>query len=145
MVLCLMWPLMCHFSSYLEGGVPVILDIIYVFLWHESEAQGLLCSLQQESLKTFFPPFPPVWLHFHLPNGGCALTFIGKNLLVYLDFPSLICLNEINGHSCVQIYPELELSLLGIPANRAHPKRDSTNSNYRLNNTILRNMGHKSL
>ena len=77
--------------------------------------------------------------------GGCALTFAGINLLVYLDFPSLICLNEINGHSCVQIYPELELSLLGIPANRAHPKRDSTNSNNRLNNTILRNMEHKSL
>ena len=26
-------------------------------------------------------------------------------------------------------YPKLELSLLGIPANRAHPKQDSTNSN----------------
>ena len=52
---------------------------------------------------------------------------------VYLDFPSLICLNEINGH---QIYPKLELSLFGIPANRAHPKQDSTNSNNRLNNTI---------
>ena len=56
--------------------------------------------------------------------GGCALTFAGINLLVYLDFPSLICLNEINGHSCGQIYPKLELSLLGIPANRAHPKQD---------------------
>ena len=68
--------------------------------------------------------------------GGCALTFAGINLLVYLDFPSLIYLNEINGHSCGQIYPKLELSLLGIPANRAHPKQDSTNSNNRLNNTI---------
>ena len=65
------------------------------------------------------------------------------NLLVYLNFPSLICLNEINGHSCGQIYPKLELSLLGIPANRAHPKRDSTNINNRLNDTILRNMEHK--
>ena len=104
-----------------------------------------LCSLQQVSWKTFFPPFPSVWLHFHLPNGGCALTFAGINLLVYLDFPSLICLNEINGHSCGQIHPKLELSLLGIPANRAHPKRDSTSSNNRLNNTVLRNMEHKSL
>ena len=69
-----------------------------------------LCSLQQESWKTFFPPFPPVLLHFHLPDGGCALTFAGINLLVYLDFPSLICLNEINGHSCGQIYPKLEFS-----------------------------------
>ena len=50
--------------------------------------------------------------------------------------------NEINSHSCGQIYPKLELSLMGIPANRAHPKRDSTNSNNRLNNTILRNMEH---
>ena len=80
-------------------------------------------------LETFFPPFPPVLLYFHLPDGGCALTFAGINLLVYLDFPSLICLNEINGHSCGQIYPKLEMSLLGIPANRAHPKQDSTNSN----------------
>ena len=72
-----------------------------VFLRHESEAQGL----------------------------SAALTFAGINLLVDLDFPSLICLNEINGHSCGQIYPKLELSLLGIPANRAHPKQDSTNSN----------------
>ena len=97
-----------------------------------------LCSLQQESWKTYFPPFPPVWLHFHLPNGGCALTFAGINLLVYLDFPSLICLNEVNGHSCGQIYPKLEFSsLLGMPANKAHPKRDSTNSNNRLNNTII--------
>ena len=100
---------MCHFSSYWGGGVPAILEIIYVFLWHESEAQGLSahCSLQQESWKTFFPPIPPVLLHFHLPDGGCALTFAGKKLL---DFPSLICLNEINGHSCGQIYPKLEFS-----------------------------------
>ena len=112
----------------IEGGVPAIRDIIYVFFLRESEAQ--------ESWKTFFPPFPPLWLYFHLPDGGCALTFAGINLLVHLDFPSLICLNKINGHSCGQIYPKLELSLLGIPANRAHPKRDSTNSNNWLNNTI---------
>ena len=96
----------------------------------------LLCSLQQESWKTFFPPFPPVLLHFHLPDGGCVLTFAGTNLLVYLDFPSSISLNEINGHSCGQIYPKLQLSSLGIPANKAHPKQDSTHSNNRLNNTV---------
>ena len=79
--------------------------------------------------KHFSLPSLPFCFHFHLPDGGCALTFAGKNLLVYLEFPSLICLNEINGHSCGQIYPKLELSLLGIPANRAHPKQDSTNSN----------------
>ena len=128
---------MCHFSSYWGGGVPAIRGIICCVFKTWKRGTRPLCSLQQESWKTFFPPFPPVLLHFHLPDGGCALTFAGINLLVYLDFPSLICLNEINGHSCGQIYPKLELSLLGIPANRAHPKQDSTNSKNRLNNTIL--------
>ena len=117
---------------------------ICVFMTRKRSTRPL-CSLQQESWKTFSPPFPLVWLHFYLPNGGCALTFAGKNVLVYLDFPSLICLNEVNSHSCGQIYPKLELSLMGIPANRANPKRASTNSDNRLNNTILRNMEHKSL
>ena len=118
-------------------------NYICVFMtWKRSTRP--LCSLQKESWKTFSPPFPPVWLHFHLPNGGCALTFAGINLLVYLDFPSLICFNEISSHSCGQIYPKLELSLMGLPANRAHPKRDSTSSNNRLNNTFLRKMEHKS-
>ena len=112
---------------------------ICVFMTWKRGARPL-CSLQQESWKTFFLPFPPwippIWLHLHLPNGGCAHTFAGINLVVYLDFPSLICFNEITGDFCGQIYPKLELSFLGIPANRAHPKRDSTNSNNRLNNTI---------
>ena len=81
---------MCHFSSYWGGAIPAILDIIYVFLWHESEAQGLSVHCNKK---------------------------VGK----------------------------LELSLLGIPANTAHPKQDSTNSNNRLSNTILRNMEHKSV
>ena len=82
-------------------------------------------------LENIFPslPFPSLWLHFHLPDGGSALTFAAINLLVYLDFPSLMCLNELNGHSCGQINPKLELSLLGIPEKQSHPKRDSTNSN----------------
>ena len=97
-------------------------------------------------LENIFPSLPSRLVPLLSPEWRmCALTFAGINLLVYLDFPSLICLNEINSHSCGQIYPQLELSLLGIPANRAHPKRDSTNSNNRLNNTILRNMEHKSL
>ena len=60
-------------------------------------------------------------------------------------FSQLECLNEINRRSCGQIYPKLELSLLGIPTNRAHPKQASTYSNNRLNNAILRNMEHKSM
>ena len=105
------------------------------FLWHAKHKASLLTA--KRKLKTSPPPFPPVWLHIYLPNGGCALTFAGINILVYLDFPSLICLNEINSPSCGQIYPKLELSLMGSPANRTHPKQDSTNSNNRLNNTIL--------
>ena len=73
-------------------------NYICVFMTRKRSTRPL-CSLQQESWKTFSPLFPPVWLHFYLPNGGCALTFAGINLLVYLNFPSLICLNEINGHS----------------------------------------------
>ena len=45
--------------------------------------------------KHFFSPFPSVWLHFHLPDGGCALTFAEINLLEYLDFSSLMCLRVI--------------------------------------------------
>ena len=47
-----------------------------------------------------------LWLRVGLPGhsflapgcGGCALNFAGINLLVDLDFPSLICLNgyEVN-------------------------------------------------
>ena len=92
---------------------------ICVFMTRKRSARPLY-SLQQESWKTFPPPFPPVWLHFYLPNGGCALTFAGINLLVYLDFPSLICLNEINSHSCGQIYPKLEL--YGYPSKQSSPK-----------------------
>ena len=76
-------------------------------------------------LENIFPSIPSVWLHVHLPNGWCAHTFAGINLVVYLDFPSLMCLNEITGHFCGQIYPKLELSFWGIPANRAHTQSES--------------------
>ena len=66
--------------------------VIYVFLWHESEAQGLSAHWNKKVGKHFPLPSLLFWLHFHLP------------LLDFLDFPSLICLNEINGHFCGQIY-----------------------------------------
>ena len=53
MVLCLMW--LINVSG--GGGVPAILDIIYVFLWHQSEAQGLSAHSNKKV--------------------GCALTFTG--------------------------------------------------------------------
>ena len=109
----------CHYKLWL----------LHLYTWRCEELTRLTCRMPRRCvlLKLSF---------FGCAISGCALTFAGINLLVYLDFPSLICLNEINGHSCGQIYPKLELSLLGIPANRAHPKQDSTNSNNWLNNTI---------
>ena len=103
---------MYHFSSFWGRYCHPTHYICAFMTWKRGTRP--LCSLQQESWKTFFPPFPSLWLHFHLPDGGCTLTFAGINLLVYLDFSSLMCLKEINGHSCGQIYPKLELSLLGI-------------------------------
>ena len=98
-------------------------------------------------LENIFPSlqFPSLLLHFHLPDGGCALSkphLCWDNLLEYPDFPSLICLKGINGHYCGQIHPKLELPLFGIPTNRAHPKRDSAKSNNRLNNYYLK--GHEA-
>ena len=82
--------------------------------------------------KHFFPSlqFPSLLLHFHLPDGGSALTFAGIiSSVEYPDFPNLICLKEINGHYCGQVHPKPELSLFGILTNGAHPKRDSAKIN----------------
>ena len=97
--------------------------------------------------KHFFPSlqFPSLLLHFHLPDGGCALTFAGIiSSLEYPDFPNLICLKEINGHYCGQVHPKPELSLFGIPTNGAHPKRDSAKINNWLNNYYLKGQKHKT-
>ena len=85
-------------------------------------------------LENISPSLPSRLAPLLSPEWRMCPHLAGINLLVYLDFPSLICLNEINSHSCGQIYPKLEL--YGYPS-KPHPKRDSTNSNNRLNNTIL--------
>ena len=54
----------------------------------ESEAFNL-CSLQQESSKTFFPPHPSVLFHFTLPHGRCTLTFAGTMFLSIWIFIAL--------------------------------------------------------
>ena len=54
----------------------------------ESEAFNL-CSLQQESSKTFFPPHPSVLFHFTLPDGRCTLTFAGIMFLSIWIFIAL--------------------------------------------------------
>ena len=99
---------MCHLPSYQRGGVPAILNIMCMFIRHESEAQSLSPHYNKKIGKHFFPSlqFPSLLLHFHLPDGGCALSkphLCWDNLLEYPDFPSLICLKEINGHYCGQI------------------------------------------
>ena len=42
---------MYDFSSFWGGGVPAIRDIIYVFLWHESEAQDLSAHCNKKVTK----------------------------------------------------------------------------------------------
>ena len=44
---------MCHFSSYWGGGVPAIRDIIYCVFMTWKRGTRPLCSLQQQSWKTF--------------------------------------------------------------------------------------------
>ena len=82
--------------------------------------------------------FPPLLLHFSSPGWQVYPHLCWDNLHEYPNFPSLICLKEINGHYCGQIQPKPELSLFGIPTNRAHPKRDSAKSNKRHNNYHLK-------
>ena len=45
--------LMCHFSSYWGRDVPAIRDIIYCVFMTWKQGTRPLCSLQQESWKTF--------------------------------------------------------------------------------------------
>ena len=44
---------MCHFSSYRRGNVPAIRDIIYFVFMTWKRGTRPLCSLQQQSWKTF--------------------------------------------------------------------------------------------
>ena len=131
-----MWLINVSFLQLLGKLLPS--GTLYMCFYDMKARHKTTLLTATRKLENIFPslPFPSLWLHFHLPDGGNALTFAAINLLVYLDFPSLMCLNELNGHSCGQIYPKLELSLLGIPEKQSHPKRESTNSNNWLNNTI---------
>ena len=55
-----------------------------------------LCSLQKESYETFLPPIPPFpFLHFTLPDEGCALTFAGIIFLCIWIFLALYVLSPI--------------------------------------------------
>ena len=100
-------------------------------------------SLQQESWKTFsIPSVPSPFAPLSSPGRRVCPHLCWDNLLEYPDFPSLICLKETNGYYYGQIHPKPELSVFGIPTNRAHPKRDSAKSNTRLHNYYLK--GHEA-
>ena len=116
-----MWLINVSFLQLLGKLLPS--GTLYMCFYDMKARHKTTLLTATRKLENIFPPFPSLWLHFHFPDDGCALTFAAINLLVYLDFPSLMCLNELNGHSCGQIYPELELSLLGIPTNRAHKSK----------------------
>ena len=122
----------------------------------EMELGKMYCGCESRAPSIVFVYFGFRVLRFSivgslaLAYGGAALSLIPcsrlwrvcphlcwDNLLVYPDFPSFICFYWINDHFCGQIYPKLELSLSGIPANRAHPKRDSKSNNW-LNNYYLK-------
>ena len=116
-----------------------------MFIIHESEAQSLSPHYKKKvgkhfSIPSVSSPFAPL----SSPGWRVCPHLCWDNLLEYPDFPSLICLKEINGHYCGQVHPKPELSLFGIPTNGAHPKRDSAKINNWLNNYYLKGQKHKT-
>ena len=65
----------CHYKLWL----------LHLYTWRCEELTRLTCRMPRRCvlLKLSF---------FGCAISGCALTFAGINLLVYLDFPSLMCL-----------------------------------------------------
>ena len=61
-------------------------------------------------------------LHFHLPVGGYVLSFAGINFLGHPDFRTIICLNEINGHSCGQKSSQTGIVLIWYPSKQSSAK-----------------------
>ena len=87
---------MCHFSSYHWGGVPAILNIICMFIRHESEAQSLSPHYNKKVGKHFsIPSVPSPFAPLSSPGWRVCPHFCWDNVLEYPDFPSLICLKEI--------------------------------------------------
>ena len=130
---------MFHFFSYQWGGIPAVLNIICMSIRHERKEQHLSTHYNKKVGKHFsIPSVPSPFAPLSSPGWQVYPHLCWDNLHEYPNFPSLICLKEINGHYCGQIHPKPELSLFGIPTNRAHPKRDSAKSNKRLNNYHLK-------
>ena len=110
-----------------------------MFIRRESTAQSFTGHYNKKVGKHFsIPSVPSPSAPLSSPGWQVCLHLSWDNLLEYPDFPCLICLKEINGHYCGQIYPKPELSSFGNPTNRAHPKRDSAKSSNWLNNYYLK-------
>ena len=82
---------MCQISSYQWGGVPAILNIICMFIRHESEAQSLSPHYDKKIGKHFsIPSVPSPFVPVSSPGWRVCPHFCWDNLLEYPDFPSLI-------------------------------------------------------
>ena len=97
---------MCHLPSYQRGGVPAILNIMCMFIRHESEAQSLSPHYNKKVGKHFsIPSVPFPFAPLSSPGWRVCPHLCWDNLLEYPDFPSLICLKEINGHYVAKLIP----------------------------------------
>ena len=89
-----------------EGGVPAILNIMCMFIRHESEAQSLSPHYNKKVGKHFsIPSVPFPFAPLSSPGWRVCPHLCWDNLLEYPDFPSLICLKEINGHYVAKLIP----------------------------------------
>ena len=105
---------MCHFSSYRGGGAPAIRDILYMCFYDMKARHKASLLTVTRKLENIFPSLPSSF-------GSTFISLCWDNLFVYLDFPGLICLNEINGHFGGQIYHKLEF-IAGYPSKQSSPK-----------------------
>ena len=84
---------MCHLPSCQRGGVPAILNIMCMFIRHESEAQSLSPHYNKKVGKHFsIPAVPFPFAPLSSPGWRVCPHLCWDNLLEYPDFPSLICL-----------------------------------------------------
>ena len=77
---------MCHLPSYQRGGVPAILNIMCMFIRHESEAQSLSPHYNKKVGKHFFHPFSslPFCTTFISRMAGVLSPLLGKNFWTFL-------------------------------------------------------------
>ena len=87
-----------------------VLNIICMSIRHESKEQHLSAHYNKKVGKHFsIPSVPSPFAPFSSPGWRVCPHLCWDNLHEYPNFPSLICLKEINGHYCGQIQPKPEL------------------------------------